>query len=268
MSARGHAGAPETLPAIVLRSHATGEADLVVVLLTAARGRVECHARGARKSRRRFPGGLPSGARGEATLGVVRRGSLPPLEAFAATGDHLALGRDLEAFAFVGYLCELADRLVAGHDAEGRAFALLDEAIAGTAAALPARVRPHPVLLRRFELGLLAALGELPVLERCSVCGGAADRTSEGVSFSPARGGVLCLEHARGNPRRLSAPLLDAAVALLDGAIGARELPELDREVRRGLRDLGRELIEPHLRSPLRSLAFFAQLPPGIRASS
>ena len=68
----------ETLtPAIVLRTHAAREADLIVVLLTAARGRVECHARGARKSRRRFPGGLPTGARGEATIGPLRRGSLP-----------------------------------------------------------------------------------------------------------------------------------------------------------------------------------------------
>lgn len=258
----------QALPAIVLRSHAAREADLVVVLLTAARGRVECHARGARKSRRRFPGGLPSGARGEATLGPLRRGGLPPLEAFAATTDHLALGRDLEAFAFVGYLCELADRLVAGHEADGRAFALLDEAIACTSAAVAGRTRPHPLVLRRFEFGLLDALGELPALERCSVCGAAADRTSAGVSFSLARGGVLCLEHGRGNPRRLPAALVEAALALLDAAIGARELPELDREVRRGLRDLGRELIEPHLRSPLRSLAFFAQLPPGIRASS
>lgn len=243
-------------PAIVLRSHAAREADLVVVLLSASKGRVECHARGARKSRRRFPGGLPSGARGEATIGVAKRGGLPPLEGFAATTDHLVLGRNLEAFAFVGYLCELADRLVAGHEGDGRAYALLDEAIAATA-----RASPHPVALRRFELGLLAALGALPALERCSVCGASADRTREGVSFSLGRGGVLCLEHGRGNPRRLSVELLDAATELLAGEVGSRALPELGRELRRDLRDLGRELIEPHLRSPLRSLAFFAQLP-------
>jgi DNA repair protein RecO (recombination protein O) len=244
-------------PAIVLRTHAAREADLIVVLLTAARGRVECHARGARKSRRRFPGGLPTGARGEATIGPLRRGSLPPLEGFAATADHLALGRDLEAFAYVGYLCELSDQLVSGSVADPRSFAILDEAIA----AIVRQPQPHPVLLRRCELGLIDALGWLPGLDRCGVCGAPPDRDEHGVAFSLARGGTLCLEHSR-SQRRLPAELLAFAQTLLAGQVGARELPQSPSpEIRRGLRDLGRELIEPHLCSPLRSLAFFAQLP-------
>lgn len=244
-------------PAIVLRTHAAREADLIVVLLTGARGRIECHARGARKSRRRFPGGLPTGARGEATIGPLRRGSLPPLESFAATADHLALGRDLDAFAYVSYLCELSDQLVSGSVADLRSYAVLDEAIA----AIVRQPQPHPLLLRRCELGLIDALGWLPALDRCGVCGASPDRTEQGVAFSLARGGALCLEHSRGN-RRLPAELLELAQALLAGPVGGRELPESPTaELRRGLRDLGRELIEPHLRSPLRSLAFFAQLP-------
>jgi DNA repair protein RecO (recombination protein O) len=250
-------------PAIVLRTHPAREADLIVVLLTAARGRVECHARGARKSRRRFPGGLPTGARGEATIGVLRRGSLPPLEGFAMTADHLALGRDLEAFAYVAYLCELGDHLVGGSLPDPRAFAVLDEAIAAILRQSP----PHPLLLRRCELGLIDALGWLPALDRCSVCGRPPLRDPEGVAFSVARGGALCLEHGRG-VQRLPAELLELAAELLEGPVGARELPEVgSAELRRGLRDLGRASIEPHLRSPLRSLAFFAQLParPGPR---
>jgi DNA repair protein RecO (recombination protein O) len=244
-------------PAIVLRTHPAREADLIVVLLTAARGRVECHARGARKSRRRFPGGLPTGARGEATIGALRRGSLPPLEGFAATADHLALGRDLEAFAYVGYLCELGDQLVSGSVADLRAFAVLDEAIGAILRQSP----PHPLLLRRCELGLVDALGWLPALDRCGVCGRPPDRDADMIAFSLARGGVLCAEHGRGD-RRTPIALLEVAADLLAGPVGARELPAVpSAELRRGLRDLGRGLIEPHLRSPLRSLAFFAQLP-------
>jgi len=259
-------------PAIVLRTHAAREADLIVVLLTAARGRVECHARGARKSRRRFPGGLPTGARGEATIGPLRRGSLPPLEGFAATHDHLALGRDLDAFAYVNYACELSDQLVSGGGADLRTFAVLDEAIAAILCPPDHRPtdprQPHPLLLRRCELGLIDALGWLPALDRCGVCGAPPDRDLRGVAFSLGRGGVLCHEHGPGN-RRLAPELLGLAVDLLAGEVGVRELPgppqaELSESMlaaRRGLRDLCRELIEPHLRSPLRSLAFFAQLP-------
>ncbi len=244
-------------PAIVLRTHAAREADLIVVLLTAARGRVECHARGARKSRRRFPGGLPTGARGEATIGPLRRGSLPPLEGFASTRDHGALGRDIDAFAYVNYLCELSDQLVSGSEADPRAFAILDEAIA----AIVGAPNPHPMVLRRCELGLFDVLGWLPAFERCGVCGAPPDRNAEGVAFAVARGGALCGEHGRGE-RRVPAELLVLARDLLAGPVGARELPEGARvDLRRGLRDLSRALIEPHLRSPLRSLAFFAQLP-------
>lgn len=244
-------------PAIVLRTHAAREADLIVVLLTAARGRVECHARGARKSRRRFPGGLPTGARGEATIGPLRRGSLPPLDGFAATADHLALGRDLEAFAYVGYLCELGDQLVSGSTPDPRAFAVLDEAIGAIVRQSP----PHPLLLRRCELGLIDALGWLPAIDRCGVCGGAPDRDADMVAFSLARGGVLCREHGGGD-RRMPNEVLELAADLLAGPVGARELPAAPSSaLRRGLRDLGRAVIEPHLRSPLRSLAFFAQLP-------
>ena len=114
---------------------------------------------------------------------VLRREQLSPhlvrltlggLDGFASTVDHLALGRNLEAFAFAGYLCELADRLVAGSEPDPRGFWLLDEAIASCTVT---GASPHPLVLRRFELGLLDALGDLPALERCSVCGGPAARS-------------------------------------------------------------------------------------------
>ncbi|HMV65631.1 MAG TPA: recombination protein O N-terminal domain-containing protein, partial [Myxococcota bacterium] len=49
------------LDAIVLGHQAIGEADRVVRLLVAGRGRVDAVARGARGSRRRFGGALEAG---------------------------------------------------------------------------------------------------------------------------------------------------------------------------------------------------------------
>lgn len=247
-------------PAVVVRTRALRESDLIVVLLTPGHGKVDCIARGARRSRRRFPGGLPIGARGE--VGIDRgRGSLAVLLSFTPSFDHSGLGRDLEAFAYVAYLCELSDQLVGGSAADPTTFGRLCEAIE-RAMGWAAQAQPHkPALLRRYELGLLDSLGLLPALEHCSVCGAVPDVSEDGVAFSLARGGVACLTHASG-ARRLPAQVLGLASTMLHADLEGREraYAEADRAIRRGLRDLCRELIQPHLRAPLRSLAFFAQI--------
>ncbi|KIG13351.1 DNA recombination and repair protein RecO [Enhygromyxa salina] len=247
-------------PAVVLRTRALRESDLIVVLLTPGRGKVDCIARGARRSRRRFPGGLPVGARGE--VGLDRgRGSLAVLDSFTPSFDHSGLGRDLEAFAYVAYLCELSDQLVGGSAPDPTTFGRLCEAIedAMTWAGQPETHKP--ALLRRYELGLLDSLGLLPALDQCSVCGAAANVSEDGVAFSAARGGVACPVHASG-ARRLPVAVRDLATTLLHADPEARDraYAQAEREIRRGLRDLCRELIQPHLRAPLRSLAFFAQI--------
>lgn len=240
-------------PAVILRTRALREADLVVVLLTPDDGKLECIARGARRSRRRFPGGLPVGARGQARV-APGRGSLATLAGFAPSFDHARVGRDLDSFAYVAYLCELSEQLIGGSTGDPGLFAQLSEAIEAVSAA------PRPSALRRFELGLLAALGLLPALARCGVCGAPPLHERDSLAFSLARGGVLCAQHAAGG-RRLAAVLELAQVVLeADSEAAEAAYAAADRLVRRELRDLGRELLRPHLRGPLRSLAFFAQI--------
>lgn len=242
-------------PAVVLRTRALREADLIVVLLTPGRGKIDCIARGARRSRKRFPGGLPVGARGQALLDERGRGSLLPLLGFSPTVDHGVLGRSLELFAYVAYLCELGEQLIGAAIPDPTVFARLCDAIA---AAIEATT---PEVLRRFELGLLDDLGLLPGLERCSVCGSPVDEQPDGIAFSQERGGALCLAHSRA-ARRISGEVLRLAIALLHFQTGgdASAYAHADADTRRGLRDLCRESIGPHLRGPLHSLGFFAQI--------
>ena len=246
--------ADRVTPAVVLRTRPLRESDLIVVLLTPGLGKVDCIARGARKSRRRFPGGLPVGARGEATLAGRQRGSLIPLSSFTPTRDHSALGRDLEVFAYVAYLCELSDHLVGGSGADPASFARLIEAIEATMS------RAEPGILRRLELGLLEGVGLLPALHRCGVCGSPPHVIDEQVAFSVERGGVLCMVHGRA-ARRIPLAVIELADEVLASeARMRRACAEAPGPVRRELRDLCRELLAPQLRGPLRSLAFFAQI--------
>lgn len=250
-----------TTPAVVLRTRPLGEADLVVIVLTPGRGKLDCVAKAARRSRKRFPGGLAVGARGQAEIADHSRGSLLPLTGFVPSADHGKVGRDLELFAYVAYLCDLSDRLLDTAVPDPTGFARLCDAIA------TAMDATSPVILRRYELGLLDELGLLPALDRCSVCGSPVDEQPGGIAFSHERGGALCLAHSRA-ASRVPGPVLGLAAALLsdDPELAVAAYAAAEGPTRRALRDLCRDRIHPHLRGPLHSLGFFAQIAkPGAR---
>ncbi len=259
---------PASVPAVILRTRPLGEADLVVVLLTSHHGKVEAAARNARKSKRRFAGGLSPGMRGRATLARGRRSSsssLMRLNGFEPTVLHVDVGRDLTRFAFVAYVCELTDELVLGQQPDPTLFAevcgALDVILGQSASP------PSAAALRRFELVLLRELGLLPALRQCAVCGRTA-RTPAAteVAFDPRLGGVLCAEHGV-RATRIDATVLAVAATLCVDEAGAEQtraaLAEIDQRpagFRRGLRDVTYGVLRQHLRRPLRSLALFRQL--------
>lgn len=250
----------ERSPAVVLATRPLGEADLLVVLLTPGMGKVRAAARHARKSKRRFAGGLSGGAMGEATL-ALRPGGLSRLDSFTPTRDHGALGRDLTRFAYVAYLCELTDVLLHEPEPDPSLFAVLTQALARTIDSAP-----RASTLRHYELHLLLSLGLLPALDACAVCG---EPLAKGptVPFDELRGGSLCLAHGRTATRRPT-PVLHAAHTLLvatsetqiDTALEAVEATP--STTRRALRDLTTAWLRPYIRHPLRSREFFTKLGP------
>ncbi|MCH9687315.1 MAG: DNA repair protein RecO [Deltaproteobacteria bacterium] len=255
----------EPTPAVILATRSLGEADLLVVLLTPGRGKIRAAARHARKSRRRFPGGLSGGAVGEAIV-AVRDGGLSRLEGFSPRRDHSGLGRDLTRFAYVAYVCELTDALLSEPEPDPALFTALCDAIARTM-----DEQPQAVVLRRYELTLLRSLGLLPALDLCAACG---DPVAPGptIPFDEERGGALCLVHGKTAARR-SRAVLEAAGRLLDAtaetdvddALAAvSERPAADRRL---LRDLVTAWLRRHLRQPLRSREFFTKLPPSMASS-
>lgn len=258
---RGFGGGSEQTPAVILATRGLGEADLLVVLLTPGLGKVRAAARHARKSRRRFPGGLGGGAVGEATV-ALRGSGLARLESFTPVRDHSGLGRDLGRFAHVAYLCELTDGLLHEPEADPEVFSGLCEAIERTM-----ERGADAGTLRRYELRLLRALGLLPALDACAVCG---DPLAPGVTvlFDEGHGGSLCVTHGRG-ARRIPTEVIETALRLLVATTEAEVDDALQATAsrsandRRGLRDLVLGWLRPQLRHPLRSREFFAKLGSG-----
>jgi DNA repair protein RecO (recombination protein O) len=242
-----------TTPAILLRSVAYGEADRVVTLLGRTTGRVSALARSARKSQRRFGGGLGVAATGHATLRERRGAELLGLEAFEVVEARIGLGQDLARTAHAAYALELCDKLCAPRQPEPAVYDWLDE--------LLTRVERGPATalrLRVFELGLLGRLGLAPVLATCAGCG-RADLDAEPVRWHATRGGVVC-----GGCARTGAVLASSTrrelVRLQQLALAETGLDGPDRSLNEACRRAIGELIRLHLTGPLKSLAFIDKM--------
>jgi DNA repair protein RecO (recombination protein O) len=240
-------------PAILLRATPYGESDRVVTLLGRTTGRVSALARGARKSVRRFGGGLGMGAGGEATLRDRPGAELASLEAFEVLEGRAELGTDVGRTAHAAYALELCDRLCAPRQPEPRVYDWLDDFLRRLTASAPLAER-----LRVFELGLLERLGLGPSLNACASCG-RDDLADESTRWQPERGGIVC--RACGGVGLVVQPKTRRALTLLgETELSQVETLSIDRDVNAACRQAILDLIRLHVPGPLRSLEFIGKL--------
>jgi DNA repair protein RecO (recombination protein O) len=245
-------------PAILLRSIDYGESDRIVTLLGRSTGCVGVIARGARKSQRRFGGGLGLCSVGDASLRERGGSELLTLERFDVTATYPSLGADLVRMGHAAYVAELLAKLCAPRQAEPRLYDLTLEFLD-----LLEERGADNVRLRIFELGLLERLGFAPALEACASCGRtdlSAGPTID-ARFVPDAGGIQCFRCAsRGRPMR---PVVRLALARLAGtglADAETAAAGVSADIERGCRGALHELIAVHLSAPLRSLEFLAKM--------
>ncbi len=152
--------------AIILRTRPVGEADLIVTFLTESEGKLSGSARNARKSRRRFGGGLEPLARGRATWTESEGAELVRLETFETAVSFAARQRELAWFYLFAYMAEVADTFARDREPDPRFFRLLRAASDASGEGSP------PGTVRRwFEIWTLRLQGLLPALEECARCG-------------------------------------------------------------------------------------------------
>lgn len=255
--------AASTTLGVVLRSTPVGESDLVVQLFTRDRGRLSAVARGARRSRRRFGGGLEPLVLLSIDLGRRRRGSdLWSLDAIEAREDHRALAADPIVLGHASYGLELVRELAPPEVPEPALLALviaLWRALAGG---------PSPALLRAFELTLCRVLGSEVALERCAACG--SEDLAVGAIFDPVRGGAVCARCAPLSKNLGVRPLPDAArrhlVALAEAPLdAARDLEAEDPDTRVAARDAMLAFVGHLVGRPLATLGFVTQVHASLR---
>jgi DNA repair protein RecO (recombination protein O) len=175
--------------AVVLRSLRFGEADRILHLYTADRGRVGAIAKGARKVRSRFGGRLEPLSHVELML-HIGGGELATVTGADLIRPHAAAREDPYRLAVGLVGAEATLRLFPEQERNDRAFLaltrfldLLDDA----ESLAPLRPELDPLGLA-FQLKLLWVAGYLPHLGSCAECGA----TDALAGFSPRAGGAVC----------------------------------------------------------------------------
>jgi len=212
--------------AVVLRSIRYGEADRVLHLYSADRGRVGAVAKGARRVRSRLGGRLEPMSRVKLVL-HSGRGELCTVTAADTVHAHPALRERWGSLERGVQACEAVLRLLDSAEPNPAAYNLLCNQLALLDSHAGAATRAQALA---FRAKLLLAAGFAPELSSCATCGEREHLTG----FSPAAGGVVCASCEAGSfpldaeghaflVRALSRPLSDAPAA------PARALAQADR---------------------------------------
>src|SRR5262245_51096578 len=245
--------------ALVLRTFDQGESDRVVHLYTEALGRIGAIAKGARRSKRRFPGTLEILSVADVRLVDPPRAQLMRLENAKLVRAFEAIPARLGRYAIACQFLELLDRSTPERQPQRELFAfalgvldVLDQS------------EPDPLLALLVLAKTLARLGYRPQLARCALCDAELPAGAR-VAFMPAHGGAVCRACAPVEDARVPARLLRALESGLRAPLRARaELGLSERDVELAARlmerffrfHVGIELrSEPFLRAALADAA-------------
>lgn len=236
--------------AVVLRSIRFGEADRVLHLYTAARGRVSAIAKGSRRPRSRFGGRLEPFFRLDLVL-YEGRGELATVTAADTLDGYPHLRSDGTALSAAARACDAVLRLLDSTEPNPAAYNLLCRYLALLEERAAAGAIDKSRLLAAalaFRLKLALAAGFVPELASCASCGEAEHLTG----FSGAAGGVVCAACEAG-----SFQLSEEAHRFLVDSL-ARPLAQAptaeDIALRQAERAIG-ETLEHHAHVQLRSAA-------------
>ncbi len=232
--------------AVVLRSIRYSEADRILHLYSAERGRVNAIAKGVRKPRSRFGGRLEPFFRLDLVL-HEGRSELLTVTNVATIDGYPRLRSSAAAIGAGARACDSVLRLLDSADSNRPAYNLLCRYLSLLDAPDPGRATALETALA-FRLKLALAAGFSPELASCARCGEADHLTG----FSGAAGGVVCAACEAG-----SFPLTEEAHRFMVAAIASplAEPPEAGaRDLRLVERAVGQTL-EHHAHVQLRAAA-------------
>ena len=195
----------QNLETLILRGRDYGEADRILVLFSRENGKFSAIAKGVRKPKSHLKAATQLFMHSRLTVSGGRGSGLRVISQGEAIDGFLPLRTDLDRIACAAYVGEMIDLALPERRPNEDIFLL-----ALTTLTLLAASEQFRLILRWFELRLLAILGYRPQLDSCAACGG--PLRTEDLAFSPGRGGLLCTACAAED----GIPISGAAAAVMD----------------------------------------------------
>ena len=236
--------------ALILRTYKLGEADRIVVFLTRDRGKKRGVAKGARRPRSKFVGGLEPLTQVRVAYFEKERRELVSVNYSEPNCSPLA-AVDPEALGYTQYFAELLDEWAQEADPDERLYRLGAAVVEALAAGVPAEP-----LARYFEYWLLRLQGVYPPHLVCQLCGKTLGGTGNDAAILISGGRELtCVQCSpRGGGLRLSGD----ALAFVSGARNVNPLRvgelRVTPAVMREIESVHRALIATHLEKELKSI--------------
>jgi DNA repair protein RecO (recombination protein O) len=174
--------------ALVLRIRNLGEADRIVTLLSAEKGKIAALAKGARRARSKLASLQLFSL---ATLQLASGRSFEIVTQSVIRLPFFNIREDMRRFTFASYFVELTDALSEVDAPSQNLFELAVSALS----LLDSGTNPD-VLVRGFELKILDLSGYAPQLDTCIVCRNPLGE--EPMAFLPEQGGLICTKCVSG----------------------------------------------------------------------
>jgi len=179
--------------AFIIHKTDYGESDIIITLFSASRGKISCIAKGAKRSRKRFPGSLELFSQVSFNGFIKHPLALTRIDECQLLKPYLAIQEELKSYLNGCYFLEIVNRCSAERQSNPALFELLDDLFTFLSD-LPHN-RNFNCRIRLFELQIITLLGFKPELSHCLDCGIKLDNDNPRghfFNFSPQTGGLVC----------------------------------------------------------------------------
>lgn len=256
--------------AIVLKRSDLGEADRILTLFTPSKGKFHAIAKGIRRPISKKAGHLELLSYSQLQMALGR--NLDIVTQAEGRESFLHLRTELWHMTCGFYLAELVDRFIEDHTSHTDVYYLLLQMLRSldadavelqhqrTQGSVPV-VQEHGwtnLLLRYFEIHLLASVGYEPAFRACAHC--ANELRPEENGFSASLGGALCPQCSRFWARSLSMPALKVLRLLQRSKWSEVPRLRLDTRLHIELEAVMHDLLRFHLERDLKSWSFLEML--------
>ena len=172
--------------AIILNSLDYGESDRIVTFYTGEFGKLKGIAKGARRSKKRFPNALEPFSLLHVIFSKRERDTLVLIENCDIINHHSGIRENLDKTLVSSYLLELTDKFTQ----EGKKDMALFQLLKNFLHMIDTGIYSEE-LIRFFEIRLLKLSGYEPIFDRCMLCNKPVSH-EELYRFVPSKGGIKC----------------------------------------------------------------------------